>query len=605
MLVRVMVDEFIALGVIFAAALYLFWTGRLRTDITALSIMVALILPWPHLDGRWRPILTYKEGFSGFGSAAVVMVAAMFVVGAAMIRTGLVDFIGGRLFRACAHKEWQLQLAILSVTTVVSMFINDTTVVLVFLPTIVTLCKERNLSPGRYLMCAAYGSLLGGQWTLIGTRSNIVISDYLFQKSGNGFGFFDLTAVAAVVFAGCAIYFLLLARRFLPNASESRPLENALATRYLTEVTVPAQSRAVGKAITEWNWGKRADVSVVELIRGTERMPAYAELRLQVGDVLIMEGPASTMTELLKTPDFVLKQELEIGEKTLRDVDLVTVEALIAPNSNYVGSSLEEINFRQEFGFSVMGIARHGETIQERPMATRLRFGDALLLLGHVAGMNQLLRNPNIILLDQKSFPPADKRKGILVLSLLLSIIGTALGGWLNPAISIPLAAMLVVLFRCVRLQELYHFVDWPSIVTIAGMIPFGLALEKSGAAEAIARTIAHTLAPYGPMILLGVILLLAVVLTQLIENAAVAIVLAPIAYRISMEAGLDPKPFLVGLAICISAAFSSPVAHESTILVMGPGQYQFKHYLKIGSGMALLTWLIATWMIPLVWPFK
>jgi di/tricarboxylate transporter len=598
-------DEYIALSLILCSAIYFFWTGRLRTDLTALLVMLGLILPWPHADGGWRAILTYREGFSGFGSAAVVMVAAMFVVGAAIIRTGLVEFLGGRLFRACAHSEVLLQFVILSLTTCVSMFVNDTTVVLVFLPTIITLCKERNLSPSRYLLCAAYGSLLGGQWTLIGTRSNIVISDYLLQKSGAGLGFFDFTVVAAAVFAVCAVYFLLIGRRFLPKASETRLLDNVVGRNYLTEVTVTEQSRAVGKALGEWSWGKRANVAILEVIRGPERMPAYPQLRLQAGDVLIMNGPASTMAELLQTPDFTLKQELEIGEKTLRNVDLVTVEALIAPTSNYAASTLEEMDFGPDFGFTVMGIARRGAAIHERPMATPLRYGDSLLLLGHISGLDRLRDNPNLILLEQRMFPPMDKRKALLIALLLLGVIGMAIGGLLSPAISIPLAAMLAILFRCVRFQELYHVVDWPSVVTIAGMIPFGLALEKSGAAAAIAQTIAHTFTPYGPIIVLGALLLVAIVLTQLIENAAVAIVLAPIAYRIALEGGLDPKPFLVGLAICVSAAFCSPVAHESTILVMGPGQYRFRHYLQIGVAMAILTWLLAVWITPLIWPFK
>jgi di/tricarboxylate transporter len=600
-----MTDEYIALAVILAGAMYLFWTAKLRTDLTALLVMLTLIVPWPHLDGRWRGILTYKEGFSGFGSAAVVMVAAMFIFGAAMVRTGIVEFLGGRLFKACAHHELLLQFAVLAVATAFSMFVNDTTVVLVFLPIIMSVCKEKNLSPSRYLMAVAYGSLLGGQWTLIGTRSNIVISDYLLQKSGAGLGFFDFTAVAAVVFAACAGYFLLVGRRFLPKVSKTKLVEENQATHYLTEALVTSESGTVGKRLDELSWQTRSDVSVLEVIRGKDRMPPHGWVRLQAGDVLVMQGPASTMSELLKSPDFELQPESEIAEETLQSVDLVMVEAVLAPDSDYAGYTLEEVDFRRQFGFAVMGIARHGKTIRERPMATRLRFGDSLLLLGHVSGAERLKRNPNLILLDQQLFPKLGKDKALIILTLLLGMIGSAVSGLLSPAISVPLAAMLAILFRCVRVPQLYHAVDWQSVVTVAGMIPFGLALEKSGAAAAVAHMIGHTLSPHGPMVMLGSILLLAVALTQLIENAAVAIILAPIAYQVSIHAGVNPKPFLVGLAICVSAAFCTPVAHESTILVMGPGRYRFKHYLQIGGPMAFLTWLLATLITPLVWPFR
>jgi di/tricarboxylate transporter len=286
-------------------------------------------------------------------------------------------------------------------------------------------------------------------------------------------------------------------------------------------------------------------------------------------------------------------------------VDLVTVEALLAPDSDYADATLDQVDFGPDFGFTVMGIARQGQIIQERPTSTPMRYGDALLLLGHVSGLARLKHNPNLVLLDQQAFPALGKRRALLVLAFLLGIVGTAVSGILSPAISIPLAAMLAILFRCVRVQELYHTVDWQSVVTVAGMIPFGLALEKTGAAAAVAQAIGQIFSDYGPFVMLGAILLLAVSLTQVIENAAVAIILAPVAYQVSVEAGMDPKPFLVGLAICVSSAFCTPVAHESTILVMGPGGYQFKHYLQIGGVMALLTWLLATLVTPLVWPFK
>jgi di/tricarboxylate transporter len=189
-----MKPEFIVLALILLGALYLFWTQRLRTDITALLVMLSLAFPWPRPDGKWSAILSPQEAFSGFGSVAVIMVTAMFVFSAAMVRTGAAEMIGGRLFRACAHNELLLQIAVLFVAAAFSMFINETTIVLVFMPVVLGVCKERNLSPSRYLLCAAYGAALGGQWTLIGTRSNIIVSDLLRQRTGQGINFFDFHA---------------------------------------------------------------------------------------------------------------------------------------------------------------------------------------------------------------------------------------------------------------------------------------------------------------------------------------------------------------------------------------------------------------------------
>lgn len=602
--------DHIALATILAAALSLFWRQKPRSDVTALLVTLALILPWPHPHGQWRSILTYQEGFSGFGSVAVVMVVSMFMFGGAIVRTGAAEYLGKKLFRWCARREPLLQAAVLTVTTAASMFVNDTTVVLIFMPLILGVCKERNLSPSRYLLLAAYGSLLGGQWTLIGTRSNIVISDYLARQQQAaeqtvvGLGFFDFTPIAAVVFAACAASFFCYGRKLLPTAVAGEAEAEELAREYLTEAKVTPESSIVGKTLGQLDWTKRADLSVLEVIRGDDRMPARKWLKLQPGDVLVMQGPAPVIGELLKSPDFQLKEEVRIDATMLRSMDLVTVETLLAPRSDYAGRSLEQVDFSRDYGFTVMGISRHGKTIHERPMSTRLSFGDSLLLLGSLAGVDRLARNPNLIILGQRAFLPVGKTKALLTIALLAGVIATAVSGVLSPAVSIPLVAMLVILFGCVKVEDAYKTVDWQAVVTVAGMIPFGVALEKTGAATGLAHGIVGALAGIHPTVVLGAILLLAVVLTQLIENAAVAIILAPLAYQVAKETGADPKPFMVGLAICVSSAFCTPIAHESTILVMGPGRYEFKHYLRVGGLMALLTWLVATLITPRIWPF-
>ena len=598
-----MKPEFVVLGLILLGALYLFWTQGLRTDITALLVMLTLALPWPRPDGKWSAILSPQEAYAGFGSVAVIMVAAMFVFGAAMVRTGAAEMIGGRLFRACAHDEFLFQAAVMSVATAFSMFINETTVVLVFLPVILGVCKERNLSPSRYLLCAAYGAALGGQWTLIGTRSSIIVSDFLHQRTGHGIGFFDFTPIAAPVFVGCAIYFFLFGRRFLPKA-ELQSLEQELGKEYLTEVMVTPQSTTVGLTLDQLDWAKRQDITIVGVIREGERMPPNGWMKLHPGDALIMQGAVPTIGSLLKSPDFQFMEEVKIGEKTLRSLDLITVEALLSPNSRYTGRTMQQTNFGRDYGFSVLGISRHGQTIHERPSATRLEYGDSLLLLGHNSNLERLERNPNLIVLSQRHFPTSGKWQATIMMLLLGGIILTAVTGVLTPALSVPLAAIAALLLGCVKVNDTYKSVNWQAVATVGGMMSLGLALEKTGAAGALAHLIVTNLQWAGPNVILCALLALTVAMTQLIENAAIAIILAPIAYQIARESHADPKSFMVGLAICISTSFCTPVAHETTMLVMGPGRYRFKHYLAIGSGMAVIAWLITTFVTPMIWRF-
>ena len=598
-----MKPEFVVLGLILLGALYLFWTQGLRTDITALLVMLTLALPWPRPDGKWSAILSPQEAYAGFGSVAVIMVAAMFVFGAAMVRTGAAEMIGGRLFRACAHDEFLFQAAVMSVATAFSMFINETTVVLVFLPVILGVCKERNLSPSRYLLCAAYGAALGGQWTLIGTRSSIIVSDFLHQRTGHGIGFFDFTPIAAPVFVGCAIYFFLFGRRFLPKA-ELQSLEQELGKEYLTEVMVTPQSTTVGLTLDQLDWAKRQDITIVGVIREGERMPPNGWMKLHPGDALIMQGAVPTIGSLLKSPGFQFMEEVKIGEKTLRSLDLITVEALLSPNSRYTGRTMQQTNFGRDYGFSVLGISRHGQTIHERPSATRLEYGDSLLLLGHNSNLERLERNPNLIVLSQRHFPTSGKWQATIMMLLLGGIILTAVTGVLTPALSVPLAAIAALLLGCVKVNDTYKSVNWQAVATVGGMMSLGLALEKTGAAGALAHLIVTNLEWAGPNVILCALLALTVAMTQLIENAAIAIILSPIAYQIARESHADPKSFMIGLAICISTSFCTPVAHETTMLVMGPGRYRFKHYLAIGSGMAVIAWLITTFVTPMIWRF-
>ncbi len=600
-----MTSDYLALAGILAGALFLFWTQWLRTDLTALLVTITLIVPWPHPDGAWRGILRYQDAFSGFGSPAVIMVTAMFIFGAAMVRAGTAELIGRRLFKTCAHSEPLLQLAILGISTVSSMFINDTTVVVIFLPVILAVCKEHKLEPSHFLLWAAYGSLLGGQWTLIGTRSNLVVSEFLHGETGRGFGFFDLTPVAAVVFLVCALFLILFGRAWLPKKSGPTEPDERMSREYLSEVTVTPASKIVGKRLDEITWTRRTDLSLVEIIRGNERLPASGWLTVRSEDVFVVQGPVSTIGQLVQSADFALKDALQLNTRTLRNVDLAAVEALIGPRSDYAGRTLEQVDFRQDYGFTALGISRHGEPLNQRPLTTPLEFGDSLLLLGHIAGVPRLQRNENLLLLGQQPIHAINPTKMLITLSLLLFIVVSAISGFINPAISIPMASILVILLKCIDLESAYNSIDWQAVFTTAGMIPFGLAVEKTGAVRELSHLAITALQDFGPMTVLGMVLVLAIVLTHFIDNSATAVIVAPLAYEMARELNIDPYPFLIGVAVCISASFSTPFAHESTILVMGPGGYRFKHYLRIGGIMAILTWLVTLWLTPIVWPFR
>ncbi|MCB9886093.1 MAG: SLC13 family permease [Planctomycetes bacterium] len=601
-----MTAESIYLSLVLLAALVSFYLQRLRPDVTALLVMLSLLVPWRSVDAGLTSILTPTQAFHGFGSPALIMVASMFVLSAAMVRTGAAQLLGGRLLARGASSELRFQLTVLTLVTAFSAVINDTTTVLVWMPPVMAICRERGYSPSRILMLLAFASLLGGQWTLIGTRSNIILSDYLRDRSGEGLSFFAFTPVALCVFAACVLWFVLVGRRLLPAASDRPTLESRYeVAEFLTETMAQPGSDIVGKTLAELDLPAR-DVTVLQVIRGKQFLPPNPMVRIQPGDVLVIQGRVTAITDVLRAPGLSVKEELKIDDKTLRSADLRMVEAILPPDSDLLRQSLRDVDFHHRYGISPLAISRAGRSIRERPLAEPLRSGDSLLFVGHEAELDRLKKyNRELLVLESQPVSTAARGRAYAVIALMAAMVLVGATGLLSPAVAIPAAALIAVLTKLVGMSGAYAAIDLQSLVIVGAMIPFGTALQTTGTAQWVATQLSESFAGSSPQLLLMAILLLAVLLTQLIENAAVAVILAPLAYELAVTSGCHPEPFLLGVAICVSSAFVTPVAHESTILVMGPGRYRFRDYTLLGAPFALLTWLVTAAVLPLFWPLR
>lgn len=600
-----MTAEAIYVVVALLLAVASFYGHWLRPDVTALLLMLALLVPWRPTEEGLVGVLDPAAAFHGFGSPALMMVASMFVLSAAMVRTGAAQLLGGRLLAAAGTSELRFQMTILGVITLFSAVVNDTTTVLVWMPLVMSVCRERGYPPARVLMLLAYASLLGGQWTLIGTRSNVIVSDYLRSRTGEGLDFFAFTPVAVCVWIACAAWFVLLGRRLLPGGAAQETLESRYeVAEFLTETMAQPGSELVGRTLDELDLPGRREVTVLQVIRGKEFLPPSPWLRIQAGDVLVIQGRITAITEVLSRPGMQVREELKIDDKTLRSADLRMVEAVLPPDSELERRSLRDVDFHHQYGVSPLAISRAGRSLRDRPLSVPLRAGDSLLLVGHEAEIQRLRRNRNLLLLESRPLPTVGRYKAVLVLALMTAMVLACATGLLAPAVAIPCAAMAAVLTGSVGMRTAYEALDLPALVIVGAMIPTGEALVRTGAAQSLADAVAHSFAGSSPVLLLAVLLLLTVTLTQLIENAAVAVILAPLAYELAIAGGARPEPFLLAVAICVSTAFMTPMAHESTILVMGPARYRFADYLRLGAPFALLTWAVTTavvaWLHPL-----
>lgn len=594
----------IYLAVVLLLALVSFYTQRLRPDVTALLVMLSLLVPWQPGDDGLTAILTPSQAFDGFGSPALLMVASMFVLSAAMVRTGAAMMLGGRLLAAGATSELRFQLTVLTLVTGFSAIVNDTTTVLVWMPPVMAICRERGYAPSRILMLLAFASLLGGKWTLIGTRSNVILSDYLLENTGEGLAFFAFAPIGAAVFVACMAWFFLVGRRFLPKAQASPSLESRYeVAEFLTETMVEPGSDIVGKTLGELDLPGK-DVTVLQIIRGKEFLPPNPWLTVHAKDVLVIQGRITAITDALQQ-GLSVKEELKIDDKTLRSADLRMVEAILPPDSELVNHSLRDLDFHHRYGVSPLAISRRGRSLRDRPLAEPLKSGDSLLLVGHEAELQRLRRNPNLLLLESQLLPTASKQHAFVVIAIMALMVITSATGIISPTVAIPFAAMAAILTGTVGMRHAYESIDMPALVIVGAMIPFGAALQITGTAQWFAEGMASAFVDSSPQTLLAVLLLLAVVMTQLIENAAVAVLLAPIAFAVAEAGNCRPAPFLLGVAICVSSAFVTPFAHESTILVMGPGRYRFRDYVILGAPFAIITWLVTTIVLPILMPLQ
>jgi di/tricarboxylate transporter len=596
-----MSPESIYLGCVLLAAIVVFYKGWLETGTTAFAVMLSLMVPWRPSPTGLQPILAPAEALSGFGSPAVLMVAAMFVLSAAMVKTGAARMLGDRLLRACAGSELRLQLAILAIVTLFSAVINDTTAVLIWMPMVLSICRERGYAPSRLLILLAFASLLGGQWTLIGTRSNIVISDYLTARTGEGLGFFEFTPAAAAVWAVCIAAFLLFGRRLLPRPlpadSPAAPHE---AEEFLTEAVLEPESENVGRTLSELDLERRCGITILSVHRDGDYLTPEPHVRLEARDSLVMHGTISCIRRALDQPGLTVRTTMKMGDWSLDSLDLRMVEALIGRDSGLQGMKLEEADFHERFGVSVLAIGRSGRSVAKRGMSDALDAGDTLLFVGREADVVRLRRNRDLFLLESQPLPVLGRSKAFVTLALLLLMVLASATRLLSPSFAIPLVGFLAIVFGCISAREAYASLDLHALVVVGALIPFGFALEDTGTTLAIGEAAARGLGELGPTVVLAGVLLVTVSLTQVIENTAAAVILAPIAYELAVSTGGDPRRFCLGVAICVSSAFMTPVAHESTILVMGPGRYEFRDYVRMGAPMVLVTWLVTTLVLSL-----
>lgn len=577
---------------ILIVALVLFVTERLRADLVSMLVLLALAL---------TGILSASEVFSGFSNPAVVTVGAMFVMSAAAARTGIASFIG-RVMRAVAgHREWALTVIIMLTVAALSAFINNVGAVAILLPVVMTLARESVISPSKLLIPLAYGSMIGGLCTLIGTPPNILVTTIGVQSGLRPFELFEFAPIGLAV-VGVGVLYIVLIGRFLIPIRRQEEMTDSMPKDFLTELVIPKGSKLISQRLHELGWRERG-IEIIEIQRGHKRIfDIWGWASLQEQDILIVSGKAEEIFKLKDEVGLEIRPEVEYAHPWQKSDEVQRLEATLAPHASFIGHTLAELDFHSRYGVTVLAIARHGTLLRGQLSQIPLQFGDTLLLQGPEHRLAQIPRD-NFILMSPLAFKALRTEKAPVALLVFAGVLALAAFGVLHISVAGVLGAVLMVLTRSLSLEEAYQSIDWMVIFLLAGMIPAGIALEKTGAAQLLAEFILKGIGEFGPLFVLGALLAFTSLITEILSNAAAAVLLAPIAISLAIQLGVSPYPFLMGVAVAASSSFMTPISHQSNTLVFGPGGYKFSDYVRVGAGLNILVWLVAMLLIPRLWP--
>ncbi len=588
-----MVDQFIVFGVI-AFALVLFATSVWRYEIVALLALLVLV---------FTGIVSGAEAFYGFGHPAVITVAGVLVISRGLYNSGFVDVFARSLSRLRMGISGQL-LVLVGLVALFSGFMNNVGALALFLPVALRMARRHSVPPSLYLMPIAFGSLLGGLMTLIGTPPNIIIAMYRAEVGMQPFKMFDFTpvglgvAVLGVLFIGLIGWKLIPARKSPGEENELFAIEE-----YITEVLVPYGSRSEGKTIKEVIEMSKTEVLIAGLVRRKLKYPVPSIYEvLTGGDILIVEADPENLQDLVEAAGLELAASHKGGRELLGSEEVSLVEAVVTTDSSLLGRTARDLNLRWRYGINLLGVARQGTRIWERLGSIKFKAGDVLLLQGRQGTLTESLTQLGCLPLAPRFLRLGQPRRIFLALGILVTAVLASTFNLIPIQVSLVAAALAMVVTGIINLRQAYRSIELPIIIMLGAMIPVGEALDATGGAELIGRGllfISQHLPPVGSM---TVVMLVTVFLSNIINNAAAAVLVAPIALSMALSLGVNPDPFLIGVAIAASSSFLTPIGHQSNILVMGPGGYLFSDYWKLGLPLTIIVLLTAIPLIMYFW---
>jgi di/tricarboxylate transporter len=581
---------------IIVAALVLFATEKLRVDLVALLVLLAV--------GLFR-LIDPDDVFDGFSNSAVITVWAVYIVSGGLFKTGVADTLGRSIQRLSGDKEPRLIATIMVTCGVISAFMNNVGATAMLMPALIGISRRTKIAVSKLLIPLSFSSLLGGAMTLIGTPANILAMGILAERGLPTIGFFGFAPMGLVLLTTGVLYMALVGRHLLPVREGAQGRQDVYRLReYVSETRVLSTSPLAGKTLLDSGLGRDYDLTVLGLERDGECLDRIGrDTLIQKDDLLTVEGSPDGLMEARAALGLASEAEQRLDLERLEPGNVQLIEATLAPNTGLVGRTLRDVRFRDRYGFTALAIWRHGEAITEKLRDVPLHFGDALLLQGPQHRVRELQEGKDFLVLEPLEVEQLRRNKApISVAALALAILLVVFAD-LHISLAMVIAAVTMVLTGCLSIEEAHESIDWRTVFLVAGMLPLGMAMEATGAAQYLADSIVGALGDYGATALLAGVYLLAALITQAMSNAAAIVLIVPIAVNTAQTLGANHLTFTMAVVIGAATSFLSPVGHKANVLVLGPGGYRFFDYARVGALLTVALLIVSMIFLPLFWP--
>ena len=576
-------------------AVVLFVTEKFSTDVVAVLVMVALLV---------SGILTPAEGFNGFANPATVTVGAMFVISAGLFRAGAVNFLGRGLRRLARRSSTLMVLVMMLGVGSLSSFLNNTATVAIMIPVIMVVAQRVNTSPSKLLMPLAFASLLGGMCTVLGTSTNILASSMAETAGLEPLSMFEFSRLGIIFFAVGVIYMMTIGRKMIPEHRTSGDLTRSFGLGdYLTELQLSDKSQLVGESLESAPLLEEFDIEVLQIIRGKDLLRPTPKTVLREHDLLRVKGDVSTINELKERAEASLGMQIKWQDSDLESKDTKLVEAVVGPSSPLAGRSLVESNPRKNYGVSVLAIRHHGALKHGELQNIKLMSGDTLLIEVPNSRIPYLIQQRVFLVASKAGIPQFDLPKAAKGVAIVVSVITSAALGWLSIASAAAAGALLIVLSKCISMEEAYAAIEWNVLFLLAGMLALSIAMEKTGTSAMLAGGIVDVFGAMGPRALVAAFFGATMLLTSVMSNQATVALLIPVAITTAYSIDANPRTFIFAVMFAASSSFMTPVGYQTNTMIYGPGQYTFNDFLRVGTPLSLIFWVLGTLLIPWFWP--